>query len=109
MTWTKEPGRRRGVPAATKRRIMATHYTTCHWCGHGNADEIDHVVNVATWIRERRPGSYDADSNLAPIHGGVCPVCEVACHTIKTQREARHTTRRRPIEPHPGLTKPKSS
>lgn len=103
MTWTKDPNRRRGVPASTKRRIMAMHHRTCHYCGHGDADQIDHIVNVATWIREQRLGDPNADHNLAPIHGSECGVCGVACHTTKTQAESRHTTRRRPAERHPGV------
>ena len=104
MAWSRDPGRRSSsATTALRRRIMQEHQGICHACGHDGANEIDHLVNVATWIREQRPGDYNDPSNLAPIHGIPCPTCGIKCHNVKTQQEARHTPRRRTEERHPGI------
>jgi 5-methylcytosine-specific restriction protein A len=52
----------------------------CHVCGHGGADEVDHVVPLAE-------GGLDHVSNLAPIH-------KRPCHQTKTQAEAQRARSR---------------
>jgi hypothetical protein len=108
MTWSKDPNRRRGVPQAQRTRILTQHNNICHICGHGAAEQIDHITNVATWTREGRAGSPHRDSNLAPAHQAPCPTCDQRCHATKTQTEAHtaRTPRNRPTEHHPGLLPP---
>lgn len=90
---------------ATRRRILARDAATCHVCGHDGADEVDHLVNVATWQREQRPGDPHDDANLAPIHGGHCETCGRGCHDEKTagERRAGYSRWKRPAEQHPGM------
>lgn len=105
MTWTKDPNRRRGQPLAQRQRILRKHAGICHICGHPDAEQIDHIVNVKTWRAQQLPGSPHRDSNLAPAHDRPCPTCGRRCHVEKTQAEAqraRKTRRTRPAEPHPG-------
>lgn len=78
-------------------RTIRRHRGICHWCGRPGADRIDHIVPLAQ-------GGTDEEGNRAPIHG-------VPCHRDKTKAEAaaglarkRRPSRRRPPEPHPGLT-----
>lgn len=83
-------------------RIHRQHRRTCHLCGHGQADEIDHVI-------PRSQGGTHADSNLRPIHGAPCPTCGRRCHSEKTSTEiaagkARRSRRRPTDTTHPGLT-----
>lgn len=107
MPWSKEPGRRSSSPLAKVRAmVMRQHNGICHLCGHGGADEIDHIIGVAQWRREQRPGSVHHPSNLAPAHGAPCLTCGKTCHKDKTQNEAyeaRWGSRRRPREQHPGV------
>lgn len=85
-----------------KKRVLMRDGRTCHDCGHGGADEVDHLVNVAAG------GSHEYD-NLAAIHGAPCPTCGRECHKIKTQAEAaaarakQRASARHPRERHPGL------
>jgi 5-methylcytosine-specific restriction endonuclease McrA len=106
MAWSKDPSRRRGVPTTQRQRIMARHHGTCHVCGHPQAEQIDHIINVKRWLREQLPGSPHRDSNLAPIHDQPCPTCGARCHVAKTNSEAQEgrakVSRQRPAEPHPG-------
>lgn len=115
MTWSYA-GR---LPERVKRRVMTEHRGVCHACGHPGATQVDHVVNVARWLRERLPGDPNALANLAPIHGSPtdsadrCPTCGEACHFLKTQAEARHGRKRppkaRPTDAHPGALSPGST
>jgi hypothetical protein len=86
---------------------MRHHAGHCHICGHPDSDQIDHIINVATWLRQHREGSPHRDSNLAPIHQQPCPHCGNHCHISKTQTEAAASrtrlTRKRTPEKHPGL------
>jgi hypothetical protein len=42
-----------------KAQVLVAHNGVCWVCGHGQADQCDHIINVA------RGGSHDVD-NLAP-------------------------------------------
>jgi 5-methylcytosine-specific restriction endonuclease McrA len=91
-----------------KRAVLERDARICHVCGHGDADEVDHLVNVARWQAEQMPGDPHDLDNLAAIHGGSCSTCGRRCHTEKTQAEAAHarainrTKSRHPVERHPG-------
>lgn len=77
-------GSQRVVPTDWKRRkaqVLEAHGRVCHLCGHPDAEEVDHILNVAAG------GSHDL-TNLAPIHGRRCPTCGRRCHVEKTSREA---------------------
>lgn len=98
-----------------QRRILAAHGRICHICGHGNAEQVDHVIPWAEWTRTDT--SVHDQTNLRPIHGLACPTCGRTCHMDKTKREsargrARSAAKRRaaatrPPERHPGdLTTP---
>lgn len=61
------------------RRILATS-DICHICGHGQADEIDHVIPLS------RGGSEDS-TNLLPAHGQApCPTCGIKCNRVKSDK-----------------------
>ena len=99
MTWGRKSNRI--VPSDWKRRrarVLAQHGHVCHVCGHGQAEQVDHLLNVA------RGGTHD-ESNLAPIHGAACPSCGRRCHVEKTATEsvAARSSARRPAGRHPGL------
>jgi 5-methylcytosine-specific restriction endonuclease McrA len=99
MAWSAKSNRI--VPTDWHRRKAAVHRRdqgVCHVCGHGGADEVDHIRNVAAG------GSHEL-TNLALIHGKQCSVCGKRCHIQKTAAEASaHRVRRaRPTERHPGL------
>lgn len=107
MAWHRRPSR---LTRAQKDRILRRDGGVCHACGHPGATQVDHVVNVAQWLRRRLPGDPDHESNLGPIHGtpdgrsGACATCGEACHFVKTQREANAGRRRKARDPeaHPG-------
>ena len=89
---------------ATRRAVLAAWHATCHVCGHDQADQVDHVLNLAR-------GGTDNPDNLRPIHGTAygtnpCPTCGRRCHQDKTKKEQRigmqRNAVRRPDEPHPG-------
>ncbi len=103
MTWQNKS--KRIVPAdwkSRKARVLTRHGRICGECGHGQADEVDHVLNVA------RGGTHDYD-NLQPIHGKACPDCGRRCHVDKTKAEAQAARdvmwakTKRPLPKHPGL------
>ena len=81
----------------TRTRILKRDARICYICGGEGADQVDHIINVATG------GSHD-DHNLAAIH-------EVPCHRDKTRAEQRAarvpppppTRKSRRPETHPGL------
>jgi len=58
----------------------------CHWCGHPDADQVDHLIEIAD-------GGPDTPANKLPIHDH-CPHCGRRCHREKTTEAARR--RRRP-------------
>ena len=106
MPWSKEPGRRSSSPLKHVRAmVMRQHQGICHLCGHGGADEVDHIIGVAQWRKEQRRGDVNHPSNLAPAHGTPCLVCGETCHKDKTQREASEARwgARRRTERHPGI------
>lgn len=91
----------RVVPTDWKTRkalVLKRHAGICHVCGHGQAEQVDHLLNLA------RGGNHEP-ANLAPIHGTHCPTCGRRCHIEKTAKEsaAGRVSRRRTTEPHPGL------
>lgn len=67
-------------------RILAAS-TTCHICGHDQADSVDHLTPVA------RDGT-DHDTNLAPAHLRPCPTCGQRCNLRKGTREHAPVIRR---------------
>jgi hypothetical protein len=93
-----------------RQRELARHGRICHLCGHGGADQVDHVIPWGEWARTDL--NVHDESNLRPAHGSPCPTCGRSCHDDKTKAEAargraRATARRaaqgrRPTEPHPG-------
>jgi 5-methylcytosine-specific restriction endonuclease McrA len=98
MTWHRRPSTLR---TQQRQAILRQHHGICHVCGHEQATQIDHIINVAS-------GGTDQPHNLAPIHGTPygthpCPTCGQACHYIKTQQEANKGIKRkqRTLEPHP--------
>lgn len=99
---------RRVVPSdwsSRKAAVLTAHGRICHTCGHGGAEECDHVIGVTAWRRRQLDGDPHHPSNLAPIHGQACPTCRKRCHQVKTATEAYagRATRKRPVEQHPGL------
>lgn len=72
----------------TRARVLARWGRVCHWCGEGNADQVDHVVPASR-------GGGEEENNLRPIHG-------TPCHAEKTAKEARGEPRARKAEQHPG-------
>jgi len=83
MAWHRRPAP--GNWATLKAQVMVAHSGICWVCGHGQADQCDHIINVA------RGGTHDLD-NLQPIHGtpfgtNPCPVCGRHCHQEKTKQE----------------------
>jgi hypothetical protein len=93
-----------------RQRTLRQHAEVCHICGHGGAEEVDHIVPWAEWHDASR--SVHTPSNLAPAHGQPCPTCGRHCHSDKTKAEAargrakatqaRRLASRRPAETHPG-------
>ncbi|GAB3080969.1 hypothetical protein GCM10027053_51840 [Intrasporangium mesophilum] len=91
-------------------RILAAHGGICHLCGHGRAEQVDHVIPWSEWTHPTL-SVHDA-SNLRPAHGQPCPTCEVQCHEDKSKAEAargrargherRQAAGKRPVERHPG-------
>lgn len=107
MTWQYQSNRQ--VPGNWKRLRIAVFQRdgdTCHMCGHNGADEIDHVMSVGAWVRNKIEGNPHDLANLAPIHSERCITCGQRCHKDKTQAEARaaRPNRKRTMERHPGLT-----
>lgn len=103
MTWPAGPN---GLPSDWARRratVLAAHHRRCHICGHGDADQVDHII-------PRAERGTDNLTNLAPAHHQPCPVCRRRCHLVKTQAESRagKTGRKRPQPPHPGRLPPRS-
>jgi 5-methylcytosine-specific restriction endonuclease McrA len=62
------------------RRAVLAQSDTCHLCGHGGADQADHLAS-----RSLNPEIDVADpSNLAPAHGVKgCPTCGEKCNQVK--------------------------
>jgi 5-methylcytosine-specific restriction endonuclease McrA len=57
------------------RAVMFKYHATCHVCGKGGADEVDHVIPVG------EGGAWGME-NRRPIH-------KSPCHRQKTAREAQ--------------------
>lgn len=74
----------RSGPKATrwKREAYAMWGRTCHICGHGNADSIDHLVPLSVW------GNQPYDPRISrPAHGVAgCPTCHVKCNSSRGNR-----------------------
>lgn len=106
------PGRAGGGYLHPKKvqRILTQHHHVCHLCGHGDANELDHIIPWAEWTHPHL-SVHDA-SNLAPAHERPCPTCGRDCHADKTKAEAargraraaaqRKAISKRPSEQHPG-------
>lgn len=91
-------------------RILARDHHICHVCGHGYAEQVDHIIPWAEWTRTDL--SPHDQANLAPIHGTACRTCGAECHNDKTQAEAARGSQRRaqrrhyPTKVHPGIIQP---
>lgn len=97
MAWSSTPGR--SIPQATRRAVLRRDHYTCQLSYAGctlQAEEIDHIVNLASRGIARRHDRPKADELQA--------VCR-ACHNVKTQAEAKAGRRWNPRQPerHPGL------
>lgn len=62
-------------------RCLAAWGTTCHLCGHGQAESADHLLPRAThpeltWVLD----------NLRPAHHRACPTCGVRCNNARKDR-----------------------
>lgn len=85
-----------------KARVLRRDQGVCWLCHHPGAEEVDHIVNVAS-------GGGHEYGNLAAIHGRPCATCDRRCHIEKTAQEsatARAAIRakgKHPVEQHPGL------
>lgn len=112
MVWTRTRRPASGyLPHHKTLRILAAHHRVCYLCGHGDAEQVDHLVPWSEWTDPEI--SVHHHSNLAPLHGEPCPTCGQQCHLGKTLAEAargrargndqRKRASKRPIEPHPGL------
>jgi hypothetical protein len=71
---------------ALRERVFARYGTTCHWCHHGGAEQIDHLLPFID-----HPRKALQIGNLRPIHGRRCPVCGVGCNA------QRRSSARRPV------------
>jgi 5-methylcytosine-specific restriction endonuclease McrA len=97
-----------------QQRVLTTHHGVCHLCGHGGAEQVDHIIPWSEWTNPTL-SVHDA-SNLAPAHGQPCPTCSITCHDNKTKAEAargraratarQQAAKRRPPEQHPGSLPP---
>ena len=96
---------------AKRQRVLVRHGRVCHLCGHGGAEQVDHVVPWAEWPRNS-PTSVHDESNLRPAHGEPCPTCGRACHQDKSKQESKAGRQRaalrgkRTPEAHPGTLSP---
>lgn len=106
MAWTQS----RRPPSAhlhprEKARVLRAHGGVCHGCGHGDAEQVDHITPWFEWVG---PLSVHHPSNTAPMHGQPCPTCGKRCHDDKTKAESARARARarargkRPREQHPG-------
>lgn len=101
MAWTGDPRTSRPAWRRLRNEVFARDDHTCRHCGRhsptGTGLEADHITEHS------RRGRDDLD-NLQTL-------C-APCHKAKTNAEsaarntARAARRRRPAEPHPGLTSP---
>ena len=99
---TSWSGRRRTLPAKTRRAILHRD-PTCQIGGPGctgTALEVDHIIGVADALAAGwAPDDIDDPSNLQ----GACPTCHGAKTRAEQSRGRARKARRRPPEPHPGL------
>lgn len=69
-------GRRR----QKRNQVILAQSSTCHICGHPDADAVDHVIPLA------RGGSDSDPENLRPAHHKPCPTCGSKCNLQKGDR-----------------------
>lgn len=94
MTWAGDARTSTAEWKAKRLRILRRDQGVCHVCHLPGADEVDHVV-------PRGEGGDDEESNLAAIHDDPCHRKKSAAEGLRAR--LRHP-RKRPVEPHPGLT-----
>jgi 5-methylcytosine-specific restriction protein A len=101
MPWSHDrpSPRNRTRPSDWKARRAAVLHRdqVCYHCQRPGSDQVDHVIPVSRWERDRLPGDPHHPDNLAAAH--------TDCVRQKTAHEAAaaRPTRKRPPERHPGL------
>ena len=72
------PGRQ-GRPWRRLAARVLNESDLCHWCGHGGANAVDHLIPLSL-----APELAMTRANLEPIHGVQrCPTCHRACNSEK--------------------------
>ena len=66
------------------RQVLNTYGTTCHLCGHDQADSSDHLVP-----RSVDPTLMYVTSNGRPVHHRPCPSCGVRCNIRRKDKALR--------------------
>lgn len=57
--------------------------TTCHLCGHGDANTADHLIPLSEWSNQ----PYDPHLSR-PAHGvDGCPTCKVKCNSSRGNKQ----------------------
>lgn len=97
MTWTGNPRTTTPEWRRLRAHILRRDHGICHVCGRPGSDQVDHLTPTSA-------GGTDDPANLAAIH-------DDPCHRRKSSNEGLakrwNPRRKRPAEPHPGLTEPR--
>ena len=91
-------GTYRGFPPAVVRRVRLEE-PTCRRCG-APATEVDHVVGRADALQLGWTMAAIQDRRNAQ---GLCHECHEAKTELERRRGIERVSKRRPVEPHPGL------
>lgn len=100
MTTPKPAGRRW---QAFRELVFATYGRTCHLCGHGGANQADHLIPVI----QAPELAWDL-ANVRPAHGtrNRCPVCGRCCNQSRIQGPKRPYGEPQPVKPRLSLVPP---